>query len=64
MAEADGTDTGTDEATTSESSATNKKWYIVHTYSGQEARAKNGLLERAKTMGFDDRDVTHDATRH
>ncbi len=54
MAEADGTDTGTDEAASSESSATNKKWYIVHTYSGQEARAKKGLLERAKTMGFDD----------
>ena len=31
-----------------------KKWYIVHTYSGQENRAKKALLERAKTMGFDD----------
>ena len=28
-----------------------KKWYIVHTYSGHEAKAKQGLLERAKTMG-------------
>ena len=56
MAEAGGTNSETDAATTPESSATNKnkKWYIVHTYSGQEARAKKGLLERARTMGFDD----------
>ena len=32
-----------------------KKWYIVHTYSGQEARAKQGLLERAAALGFEDR---------
>jgi transcriptional antiterminator NusG len=31
-----------------------KKWYIVHTYSGQEARAKQSLLERAATLGFED----------
>jgi transcriptional antiterminator NusG len=31
-----------------------KKWYIVHTYSGQEARAKQALLERASSLGFDD----------
>jgi transcriptional antiterminator NusG len=24
-------------------------WYVIHTYSGQEARAKQALLERAKT---------------
>ena len=30
-----------------------KKWYIVHTYSGHEAKAKSGLLERAKTFGHD-----------
>jgi transcriptional antiterminator NusG len=30
-----------------------KKWYIVHTYSGQEGRAKQGLLERATTLGFE-----------
>ncbi len=57
MAEAGGMDSETDAAAASESSATNKtnkKWYIVHTYSGQEARAKKGLLERAKTMGFED----------
>ncbi len=28
-----------------------KKWYIVHTYSGQEVRAKHALLERAKSLG-------------
>ena len=28
-----------------------KKWYIIHTYSGQEVRAKQALLERAKTLG-------------
>ena len=28
-----------------------KKWYIVHTYSGHEAKAKQSLLERAKTLG-------------
>lgn len=28
-----------------------KKWYIVHTYSGYEARAKQALLERAKNGG-------------
>jgi len=32
-----------------------KKWYIVHTYSGQEARAKQALLERAVTLGFDEK---------
>jgi transcriptional antiterminator NusG len=31
-----------------------KKWYIVHTYSGQETRAKKALLERAKTLGFEE----------
>jgi transcriptional antiterminator NusG len=30
-----------------------KKWYIVHTYSGQEARAKQSLLERATALGFE-----------
>ena len=32
-----------------------KKWYIVHTYSGQEARARQGLLERAAALGFEDK---------
>lgn len=29
-----------------------KKWYIVHTYSGQEARAKQALLDRASSLGY------------
>ena len=28
-----------------------KQWYIVHTYSGHEAKAMQALLERAKAMG-------------
>lgn len=40
---------------TSAGSGKPKKWYIVHTYSGQEARAKQGLLERAAALGFEDR---------
>ncbi|GAB4515328.1 MAG: transcription termination/antitermination protein NusG [Haliangiales bacterium] len=31
----------------------NMKWYVVHTYSGHENRAKLGLLERVKNAGFD-----------
>jgi transcriptional antiterminator NusG len=32
----------------------NKKWYIVHTYSGHEAKAKQSLVERAKALGKED----------
>ncbi len=28
-----------------------KRWYIVHTYSGHEVKAKQSLLERAKALG-------------
>ena len=38
----------------SSGTSSSKKWYIVHTYSGQETRAKKALLERAKTMGFEE----------
>jgi transcriptional antiterminator NusG len=31
--------------------ADDKKWYIVHTYSGHENKAKQALLERARTLG-------------
>ena len=34
--------------------STAKKWYIVHTYSGHEAKAKQSLLERAKALGHED----------
>ncbi|WP_428263243.1 transcription termination/antitermination protein NusG [Haliangium sp.] len=29
------------------------KWYVVHTYSGHENRAKMGLLERVKNAGLE-----------
>jgi len=32
-------------------SAGKKRWYIVHTYSGHEVKAKQSLLERAKVLG-------------
>ena len=32
-----------------------EQWYVIHTYSGQEARAKQALLERARTHGKEDR---------
>lgn len=28
-----------------------KKWYIIHTYSGHENKARQALLDRAKAMG-------------
>lgn len=31
----------------------NLKWYVVHTYSGHENRAKLGLLERIKNAGLE-----------
>ena len=31
--------------------AMSKRWYIVHTYSGHEAKAKQSLLERARSFG-------------
>jgi transcriptional antiterminator NusG len=44
---------GADAAETQDGTTSSKKWYIVHTYSGQETRAKKALLERARTMGFE-----------
>ena len=55
MDSASGTEsTGTTVTSDSNASATKKKWYIVHTYSGQEGRAKKALLERARTLGFEE----------
>ena len=52
------TPNGTDQAQTpaaaTASGGAPKRWYIVHTYSGQETRAKKALLERAKSLGFED----------
>ena len=31
----------------------NLKWYVVHTYSGYEEKAKMGILERARTAGLE-----------
>lgn len=31
------------------------KWYVVHTQSGFEARAKQALEQRIKTLGFEDK---------
>jgi len=35
-------------------SDSNLKWYVVHTYSGHENRAKLGLLDRIKSGGLED----------
>jgi transcriptional antiterminator NusG len=32
-----------------------KQWYIIHTYSGHEAKAMKSLLERAKAAGMEDK---------
>ena len=52
------TPNGTGQAETTAAAASSggapKRWYIVHTYSGQETRAKKALLERAKSLGFED----------
>ncbi len=42
------------QATPAPSAGKPKKWYIVHTYSGQEARAKQSLLERAAALGHEE----------
>ncbi len=31
-----------------------KKWYVLHTYSGYENKVKNNLDSRAKSMGMED----------
>ena len=32
-----------------------KQWYIIHTYSGHEAKAMKSLLDRAKSAGMQDK---------
>src|SRR5438045_7986900 len=32
-----------------------KKWYVIHTYSGYEARVRDALQQRAKQFNLDDR---------
>jgi transcriptional antiterminator NusG len=38
---------------TSMENSLGKRWYVVHTYSGFEEKAKQGLLERIKSQGMD-----------
>ena len=33
---------------------TQKKWYVLHTYSGYEDKVKSDLLSRAQSMGMQD----------
>ena len=35
-------------------SGMSKQWYIIHTYSGHEAKAMRSLLDRAKAAGMED----------
>jgi len=51
-----------DAAASTTASATNKagshpnwKWYVVHTYSGYEQKAKAALEERVRAMGMEDK---------
>lgn len=37
------------------SAPSNKKWYVVHTYSGFEEKAKQGLLDRVKQFKMDEK---------
>jgi len=46
--------TGADVAGAEAGTGIPKKWYIVHTYSGHEAKAKQSLIERARTFGYED----------
>jgi transcriptional antiterminator NusG len=36
-------------------SATNKSWYVVHTYAGFEGRVKTSIVERANQMGINEK---------
>lgn len=49
------TDSTMDMATTEPGAATNKKWYVVHTYSGYEQKAKAALEERVRALKMDDK---------
>ena len=44
----------TDDAATSKPANENLKWYVIHTYSGFENRAKKSLEERIERMGVQD----------
>src|SRR3990167_9963574 len=38
-----------------EENQSNAKWYVVHTQSGFEAKARESLLQRIKTLGFEEK---------
>jgi transcription termination/antitermination protein NusG len=44
-----------DVETTESTAPTNKKWYVVHTYSGYEQKAKAALEERIRALKMDDK---------
>jgi len=44
-----------DVATAEPKAATGKKWYVVHTYSGYEQKAKAALEERVRAMKMQDK---------
>lgn len=45
----------TDIARTESGASANKKWYVVHTYSGYEQKAKAALEERVRALKMDDK---------
>ena len=50
------TDTTMTELTTTETSkAPDKRWYVIHTYSGYENKVKANLEHRIESMGMEDR---------
>src|SRR5262249_58040410 len=50
------TDTTMTETTTMETSkAPEKRWYVIHTYSGYENKVKANLEHRIESMGMEDR---------
>src|SRR5687767_13579864 len=45
----------TDLSSTTETKATEKRWYIIHTYSGYENKVKTNLEHRIESMGMEDK---------
>ena len=40
---------------TTETQASQKHWYVIHTYSGYENKVKTNLEHRIESMGMDDK---------
>src|SRR6187401_2637080 len=45
----------TDLTSTTETKAPDKRWYIIHTYSGYENKVKTNLEHRIESMGVQDK---------